>query len=952
MRFINILTPLLLLSFSSFCQIVKTKPGWPSVTEETKPWTRWWWHGSAVTKAGITAEMEAYQKAGLGGLEITPIYGVKGYEDKFVNYLSPEWMELLKHVLKEAKRLGLGIDMATGTGWPFGGPWISQQHASKNINYKIYTLKEGERLVEKITFTQAAYIAAVGKKVNGDELIEPITANKNLQSLALDQVRFAKQLPLEVLMAYNDTGEARVVTQHVDSVGVLNWTAPAGTWKLYALFSGWHGKMVERAGPGGEGYVIDHFSGEALKKYLTRFDSAFAGNDIQSLRAFFNDSYEVDDAKGSANWTPALLQEFNKRRGYDLRDHLPALFGHDGKEKNARVVSDYRETISELLYDNFTQQWRDWAHGKSALVRNQAHGSPSNILDLYAAVDIPEIEGIEPLRLKMASSAANVTGKRLVSSETATWLNEHFTSNLSAIKLAIDQCMLNGVNHIFYHGTAYSPPGEPWPGWLFYAAVHLNPRNSLWNDVDALNNYVTRCQSFLQKTTSANDVLLYFPIYDRFASPAEDMIEHFDGVEKLFKNTSFERCAEMMLENGYTFDYLSDRQLQEINYVNKNLVTSGKSLYKTIVIPRCQYIPFKTFQKLIELVEAGATLIMAEDFPATVSGYMNYKANEKIMSERLDALRKSGTITNQVIEMKAGQGKILMGNDFHQLLINASVRNEKLVERGLQFIRKRTADNRIQYFLHNNNDTTFTGWLPLETRASAAVIYNPLNDDYGAARIRINDKKVTEVFVQLTTHETLILECYNNEEETEKVPFYRYFAVTGKPLILDKKWKITFLSGGPLLPEPLETEVLKSWTAFGPNYSSFSGTASYTTTFTKPDQSSKTWKLAFDKIGESADVFLNGRSLGTLIGPVYEVYIDASLLQQENKLEVNVSNRMANRIADMDRNGVSWKKFYNINFPSRIPSNNSNGLFTAAHWPPTESGLMGPVKLIPVGPSK
>lgn len=104
------------------CQTkVNVAPGWPPITRETKPWTRWWWHGNAQTKEGITAEMEAYQKAGLGGLEITPIYGVRGYEDRFVDYLSPKWMQLFLHTLKEAERLDIGIDMAT-TGWPFGGP--------------------------------------------------------------------------------------------------------------------------------------------------------------------------------------------------------------------------------------------------------------------------------------------------------------------------------------------------------------------------------------------------------------------------------------------------------------------------------------------------------------------------------------------------------------------------------------------------------------------------------------------------------------------------------------------------------------------------------------------------------------------------------------------------------------------------------------------------------------
>lgn len=273
--------------------------------------------------------------------------------------------------------------------------------------------------------------------------------------------------------------------------------------------------MVERAGPGGEGSVIDHFSNVALQHYLDRFDSAFKGKDIRGLRAFFNDSYEVDDARGAADWTPTLFNEFKKRRGYNLQEHLPALFGYDDQEKNRRILCDYRETISEMLLHNFTEPWKQWAHDKAAIIRNQAHGAPSNILDLYGVVDIPEIEGVEPLRIKMASSAGNVTGKKLVSSESATWLGEHFESNLSDIKVALDRFMLNGVNHLFYHGTTYSPPGEPWPGWLFYAAVHLNPRNPLWSDFDALNQYVSRCQSFLQNATPDNDVLLYYPIYDR-----------------------------------------------------------------------------------------------------------------------------------------------------------------------------------------------------------------------------------------------------------------------------------------------------------------------------------------------------------------------------------------------------------------------------------------------------
>jgi hypothetical protein len=155
--------------------------------------------------------------------------------------------------------------------------------------------------------------------------------------------------------------------------------------------------MVERAAPGGEGDVIDHFNATALKHYLDRFDEAFKGKDISGIRSFFNDSYEVDDSRGQSNWTPALLQEFQLRRGYDLRKYLPLLFGRDSSETGRRVLVDYRQTISDLLLDNFTKPWQHWATSKNKLIRNQSHGSPANILDLYAVVDMPETEGADIL---------------------------------------------------------------------------------------------------------------------------------------------------------------------------------------------------------------------------------------------------------------------------------------------------------------------------------------------------------------------------------------------------------------------------------------------------------------------------------------------------------------------------------------------------------------------------
>ena len=590
-------------------------PDWPPATAETRPWTRFWWMGSSVDAAGLRAALEAYQQVGLGGVEITPIYGVRGFEDRFVPYLSPQWVERLETALAEARRLGLGVDMATGTGWPFGGPWVGADDACKTIAHETYRVNGGERLAEAVRFRQKPLLRAVGDPIDIGRLVEPVEANPNLQALALDQVRFPRDLPLHVLMAYSDRGEVVDLTARVGGDGRLDWTAPPGTWTLHALFLGDHGKLVERAAPGGEGNVIDHFAAAAIRSYLRRFDEAFAGRPLDGLRAFFNDSYEVDDAAGQSDWTPLLFDEFQKRRGYDLRRELPALFATDGSERSARVLVDYRETLSDLLLDGFTTEWRSWAGRRGKLVRNQAHGSPASILDLYAASDIPETEGLGLYRVKWASSAANVTGKRLVAAEAATWLGEHFVSTLADVRAAVDRYFVGGVNHVVYHGTAYSPPGEPWPGWLFYASVHFQPSNTWWSDLAALNRYVTRVQSFLQSGRPDNDVLLYFPFHDALAVRGPGLLRHFGDERRDLPGTPFDAAFDTLQGRGFGFDFVSDRLLRGVKVKDGGLQTNGGD-YRALVLPAARFVPLETFAHALDLARAGATVIAYRGLPA------------------------------------------------------------------------------------------------------------------------------------------------------------------------------------------------------------------------------------------------------------------------------------------------------------------------------------------------
>jgi len=896
--------------------------------------------GSAVDRDNLTWNMEKYRAAGLGGLELTPIYGVKGYESHFINYLSPAWMDMLGYTLREARRLGLGLDMSTGTGWPFGGgPLIDSAYACREVFSKVWVVKGGQGLADTVRFVQEPLVHTDGRAVSIDALVEPVFANTDLQALALFQVRFRRVLPLQALMAYSRSGEVVDLTGKVDAAGRLDWTAPAGSdWTLYGIFQGWHGKMVERAAPGAEGNVIDHFSAAALNKYLSRFDRAFAGRDLSGLRCFFNDSYEVDDARGQGNWTPGLFESFRRLRGYDLREHLPALLGKDVPENNARVLCDYRETVSDLLLDEFTRPWGEWARSKGARIRNQAHGSPANILDLYGASDIPETEGADILRYKFATSAAHVTGKPLASAETVTWLGEHFVASYGDVKKALDGYLLGGVNHIIYHGTAYTPKEDPWPGWLFYASVHFTPNDPAWGDVRVLNNYVARCQSFLQQGAPDNDVLLYYPIYDSWsegvgpaeagkgsgaADPGKTLLKHYDRMEPEFSGTGFEECAKLMLGRGYSFDYISDKQLQGARPEGGSIVTVG-GRYKTIVVPDCRYLSVGAMEKLFQLAEAGVVVLFYKRLPVGPPGYGDLR-------QRADVFKR----------LTAYPG-FVAGDDLNRMLsVQGHVQREVLVDDSLGFVRRTYGDGHV-YFIVNNGTKAFAGNVVLVDSGVSAAIFDPMTGDYGLATGKPGSRGV---YLQLRPGESCVVQTSAGVLQGAPFPFYE---VTGAGAPLQGEWKIKFVSGGPVLPAPVSVSQLGPWSAMAGG-EGFSGTAIYTIAFDRPAADAVAWLLDLGKVGQTAEVGLNGKIIDTLIGPDYRVVIPASAMRDKNILEVRVSSGMLNRIQEMERKGVVWKKFYNTNFPAHERADRgADGLFDPTKLAPEQAGLMGPVVLLPL----
>lgn len=896
--------------------------GWPRITKEMRPGTRWWWMGNAVNKEDISCLLKEYHEAGLGWVEITPIYGVRGYENQFIDYLSPEWLEVIDHTVSEAAQLNMGVDMITGTGWNFGGPSVSPENAAHKVLFRSYTLTGGGRLTEPIKYFQTYAL-------NADIWNIPVVPKET------------REAPLHALVACSDNGEVLDLTNKVEESGRLDWEAPPGEWKVYAVFNGWSGKQVKRAAPGQEGSMIDYFSKEALMNYLSRFDKSLEFYQANSIRAYFNDSYEID----GADWTINFFIEFENRRDYDLRRHLPALFGEGSEEKVSRIKSDYRETISELLLEEFTL-WTHWAHEKGSMTRNQAHGGPGNLLDLYTASDIPETESEDPLEMKFATSAAHLTGKKLVSSESCTAMGEHFTVSLADVKSELDRFLIGGVNHNFYHGTTYSPPDVPFPGWTFYAPVNFIPSTPIWRDFPQLNGYVTRVQSFLQTSHPDNDVLLYFPVYDVLYHNSDGLLYN-NGIARVrdMLKGSFYEAAKMLWNQGYTFDYISDRLLADVKFMPDGVLESlGEMKHRIIVVPNTRLMPLDTLERLVDLAEEGATIIFQSNLPDDVPGYHNLVERRESLKQVLTNVGSfEETEQPDVREVKIGGGRFLVGENLKEILEFAKVPRESMTDRGLWFNRQ-SYPGGYCYFIKNMSEKEVDDWIPISVKAKSVVIFDPMQLRSGLAAIH-QENDVTQVYLQLQPGETCVLRTFSSQEV--KGQKWEYLHVDGEPYEIKGTWDVTFIEGGPTLPKSFKTQNLVCWTKLGgAEAEAFAGTAKYTLAFRKPDNNVDDWVLDLGEVHESARVRVNEQHIGTLICPPFRLPIGKVLHEGINELEIEVTNLAANRIRYMDRNKIPWKeKFYNVG----IRGYGIGGYpFDASNWPLVDSGLFGPVRLIPV----
>ena len=877
---------------------------WPEAKPEARAGLRWWWLGSAVNENDLRWNLQQYSRAGAGAVEITPIYGVQGNDANNIPFLSDRYMEILRFVMTEAQRDSIEVDMATGTGWPFGGPWVQLEESAC-----------------RAVFVEKAF-----------------TGNSITHLDILPNEKDRKNSVLQKVMLYGGDAVAIDVTDCAHD-GLFTWKASkeqqallgdeTSEKKIVALYIKYGIMRVKRAAPGGEGLVVDHFDRQAVANYLSHISDAFDRTHTPYPHTFFNDSYEVADG----DWTPRLLEEFQKRRGYRLEGHLPELLHPAAQQQETLLVeslpilSDYRETLAELLLENFTEQWTAWAHSHGAITRNQAHGSPANLIDCYAAVDIPEIEGfglsdfgIKGLRrdpgmtrkndsdlsmLKYASSAAHVTGKPFTSSETFTWLTEHFRTSLSQMKPDLDLMFCSGVNHMFFHGACYTPKDDPWPGWKFYASVDMSPTNSIWRDAPFLMKYIERCQSFLQLGQPDNDFLVFLPVRDMWAErgvrPVDgdkwptgqpmrhDLLMQFSIHNMAKRAPEFIKSVLKIDSLGYDCDYISERLLQDVVLSDDGrLVTKAGTRYKALIIP------------------SGTTIT-----PALAT-----------ILKRLSPL-------------------VVYGEDAAEMARHATPERLK-TDLGLHMIR-RSNESGHHYFIANLSPNDVDACVPLAIAAGSATWFDPMTGD-----IRPADMTQDGLRIRLRSGESRILETHPrplpvregsdySSVQTQRAEGILLSSLTGKGRgRVSRGWTVSLGS------ESFRLDSLQTWESLSDSAAVFMGTGTYTTTFRlSRKQARQHWLIDLGDVRESARVYINGQFIGCAWAVPFILDCRNTLRKGKNELRIEVTNLPANRIADLDRRGVKWRKFNEINV---VDLNYKRT--TYEQWAPVPSGLNSPIRLI------
>jgi hypothetical protein len=866
---------------------------------------RWWWFGPAVTKAQLDREMRLMKEGGIGGFEVQPVYpivlddqprGVRNHP-----FLSDEFIEALRFTAGKAQEYGLRMDVTLGSGWPYGGPQIPITQAAGRL--RVYRVKPAPGL-------RRIPVPSVG---NGEQF----------------------------LAAFQD---GRELTDIRDGALWVTDAAASGGEILFFVSSR-TGMMVKRPSVGAEGFVFDHYDRSALETYLgTVGDRIMQAFGPVKPHAIFCDSLEVF----GSDWTPAMLEEFRNRRGYDLRPHLPALVTDRGPE-TAGVRHDWGRTLTELLEERFLAPMQQWVKSKGASLRIQNYGIPPATLSSSAYADLPEGEGSQwkvVRASRWAASASHLYGRPVTSSETWTWLHSpSFRATPLDMKAEADLHFLQGITQLIGHGWPYTPDGEEYPGARFYAAAVFNEKNPWWIVMPDVTRYLQRMSYVLRQGRAANDVALYLPNADAWS--------HFTAGQVHMIEALRERVGPVVmpqiLESGYGLDFIDDGTLAKLGRIEKDTLVFGQNRYRIVVLPGVEYMPLQTMRTLEAFAKAGGIVVATRRAPSAVPGLQASAAEQSEMREVAGRLFGSGGAA-RVVSKDEDLGSALRAKLTPDMALSQPVPD-------IGFVHRSTDQGEI-YFVANTGNKPVSVDAAFRVAGREAEGWDAMSGQVFSAPAQ-RSATTTTVRLELAPYESQVVVFPVQSRKLRPRPE----GTPGPPVEISQGWKVIYAGSIPVQ----RMDELRSWTETQATRF-YSGQATYEKDIEVPgawlrdggrvlldfgdgtplpavidrrNPGTRAWLDA--PLREAAVVSVNGTRAGSVWSAPFQIDITSQLRPGKNQLRIVVANTAINHMAGRS---LPDYRLLNLRYGVRFEPQDMNRL------EPVPSGIVGKVRLVPLAGSR
>jgi hypothetical protein len=648
--------------------------------DSAKPWVYWFWLNSNITREGITADLEAMKSAGIGGVLIMEVD--QGAPVGPVAFASPQWLDLFKHVAAEADRLGIEVNMNNDAGWNgSGGPWMKVEQSMQKLVWTETQIEGPKQFQAKLAQPEAVAnyyedIAVMAFPTPAGNARIPDLGDKAAFNPGLAALRAPAAWPVTPSAESIAPDRLLNVTDKLAKDGTLTWDVPEGKWTILRIGHTTTGKENHPTPASGSGFECDKMSKEAAEAHF----AGLMGKIIKtcgplvgkSLVATHIDSWE----NGSQNWTPKFREEFQKRRGYDLMPFFPVMTGRivGSREASERFLWDVRQTVNELVLQNYAGQFREMAH-RNGLRLSIEHYTwcPCDELAYGGCADEPMGEfwswwfgtnkkyGFN-FSCTEAASAAHIYGKKVVGAEAFTACDsERWQGHPAIIKDLGDWAFCEGINRFVFHRYAMQPwlhvkPGMTMGPW----GLHYERTETWWNMSKAWHEYLARCQHLLRQGLFVADVCYL----GTEASPQSIMGQkRFMAKKPDALDPSNPDYPRDRLD--YSFDVCStDALLTRMSVKDGRLVLPDGMSYRLLVLPNCETVTPKLATKIKELVEAGATVVGSR--PSKSPSLSNYPKCDEDVQAIAAEVWGTGEAPAELAERTVGNGRVFWSAAFQK----------------------------------------------------------------------------------------------------------------------------------------------------------------------------------------------------------------------------------------------------------------------------------------------